>query len=695
MPLSQKLRRAVAGAALLHPAVLTSQAPAPTLKDPDIAKVYGLALKVQVMADVCINQFAAQSAGVPAAAAAWNTKHARDQLDTLIAHTSGGSRNASMARGIMRFIGPKILGPNPAEACSAFDALLATAENDVGVSDPTALRNARRKLGATELTELANATPAAGPVTSFRRPVSDVVTPPAGADSLAVLDAITQAATAAQAGVDSAAPTRTPSVPSRGARAPRRGSAAGRGSGRAPSTATVASNRDAVPSGSVQGNAGIATDTLPNPPREPTTRGPDAAPPTIPPAVRAPRQAAATASTGESPRVTSLAEVQGPAGWQKQLMNDGSVSFVIAKNDTGFATVIVSPDQPTGGAPIDTVVRNWLRANLGAKLDLEGQFKYGHIYRGITTFNQNVAYADLTPEFRNGDKGMRLVAIAIPRANGMFTPVLMVTKDDQYQYYRAIEFGRWFGKVALPGDTGTRWSLQTSARPGPLQGLWLGSRIANHFNIYGGMDLIVERSYGAFFALGLSPPSSRLAGQVDNMDLNGICVKDPTDCGTYRLEGTRLITLFPTRLGLLDADTAEVKFAQTDSTFFNLRGFPMGKLKPVRGVRLSGEFTSIEGSAVGPNGSFMRSRTITFHPDGRYESQIAVGFTSTPGGINSDNGSVVGTSTSGPNQGTYTIDGFTLTMRPSQGPVRYATLIIFDDDRPIKAVLIDDEYYKQ
>lgn len=136
---------------------------------------------------------------------------------------------------------------------------------------------------------------------------------------------------------------------------------------------------------------------------------------------------------------------------------------------------------------------------------------------------------------------------------------------------------------------------------------------------------------------------------------------------------------------------------RTDPPGFSYDGVSMYRVKPVTSTRLDGEFTSIDGSSSGPNGSIMLSRSINFRADGTYEATRAVGFTSTPGAsTGTDQGSVVGYNPNlGPNRGTCEISGYTLTLRPIGGPVRLATIIFFDDDRPVTSVLIDDDYYKK
>jgi hypothetical protein len=698
MTIDRRIRRAALALVMISPLPLAAQTPEPPslTKDPDLKLLFPLAQKVQVMAELCVKELPQQSAGVPAALATWNERHARPQLDSLIDRTM--KRRAAMGRSVIRMMGAQLFNGDPAAGCSNFAALINSPENDLSISDPTALRNARRKLGAADVAFVdAPGTPPRT-ATTFRVATAATPTPPVEPDVPAAAtlptpdsgrvaprdSALASSATPRAAGAEPSATAATPTAGSRrGARATRgaRGGASSTASAGA-GTAT-ASGSGVLPTG----NSGPVAAT-----EQPVAGAMSGGESATTPAsnARTPRT-----SVNDGARVASLAEVTGPAGWQKALLADGTVSFTVAKNDTGYSTLVVYPDQPLGNLPIDTVLQRWLVAQLKGKLDMADEFKYGRVYRARTTRNQPAAYANITPDFYDSRDGMNVCAVAIVRANGVWTPVMMITKDDQYQYYRQKEFGRWLATAALPGDAGSRWSLAASARPGPLQGLWFGTTLTNRLNLYGGMDLIADRHYATFYRNGVVYSALPDGGQIDNMDLNRTCAEEPTNCGTYYVQGSKLITQFPTELGLVDVDTTDIESPLPANPTVVINGQNLGRVQPVRSLRLDGDYTSIDGSSSGPNGSLMLSRTIVFHPDGRYETNGAVGFSSTPGGLASDNPTVAGYIPGSENRGTYTIDGFTLTLRPGSGPVRLATIVFFDEVRPVTGLLIDDRYYKR
>ena len=596
-------------ATVLLPLIAGAQNTAPArLDDPDIKELFPLAQKVQVMGEICLQQATEYADGVNAALAAWNSKHARPQLDSLINATA--RRRAALGRNLLRAMGATLFGGDVRAVCSNFAAHLGTAEHDLGVSNPAALQAARRKLGAPAY----------------------VAAPVAVASEGASTGAQPQTGTANTTTTPS--PAALPAPPPNGTESP---------------TANGGTTQSAV-----------------------------ARPPTAVP--------------------LSIADIPSPAGWARSQLSNGSLAFSVSKNDTGAANIVVAPPQPLAGLSVENALRVWLRAQLASrlKLSLENTVEVGRTVHG-----QVAAWADETPDFHNSRDGLRVVAVAVARRDNTFIPVLMFTKDDSHQYNRVDQFRAWFSDFALPGDVGTLWS--PLAPPAPpraatvLQGLWFGTQLRPQINIYGGMDMIAARTYIAMYRNGFAYRELPEGGRVDEGTAAALCRDDPTDCGTYRVEPTRIIFDWNTKLGLVETDTAVVEQPRKDPLAFEFDGVPLSRISPVAMTRLTGEFTSIDGSSSGPNGSISVARSITFHPDGRYEATRAVGFTSTPGAsTGTETGSVVGYNPNiGPNRGTYEILGYTLTMRPENGPVRRSTIVFFDDDRPVTSVLIDDNYYKR
>jgi hypothetical protein len=663
-------------------AMLAQPAPA-SLDDPDISLLYNLAQRVQAMAEVCQQQLPDVSAGVPAALSTWNTRHARVQLDALVERTA--RRRAAMGRSMLRMSGPSLLGADPRAACANFGSYVSTAQYDLGLANPNALTDARRKLGAPPLVATTSEVqPTAGATASVNAPVNS--TAQTAPTTVAGDAASSQVAVGEPPPVEiSSSPTtpvttRTPPT-RRGGREPARQPT--RPASREPEAATTT----------------VATAPLANgePPDVEISPARSGTSPTRTGAQSTPQTSPALPATAGPPErtVSALMDVVGPAGWSKQPGSGGGVIFRNPPTDSSKATLFIFPDQSTGGASLDSALQRFLVATLRDRLDMKDEFKYGGPSTAITMRGQLMAYDDIDPDFPDSRDGMNVLAVAISRGGGRYTPVMMITPDDRHKYDLKKTFAAWFRTVVLPGDVGARWSLAGRARPGPFKGLYMGSSLTNQINIYGGMDLIANRHYATFFRNGIVYSALPDAGQIDNMDFAKVCTEEPENCGTYYVQGKQLISQFPNNIGGIDVDTSEVFEPGDPTTGMRFSGQSLFKVAPVAAMRLDGEFTSIDGTSSGPNGSLMISKSIHFFPDGRYESTSAVGFTSTPGGLASDNGTVVGYVPGSERIGTYTIEGYTLTLKPQQGPTRYATILFFDDERPVKSVLIDDSYYKR
>jgi len=92
------------------------------------------------------------------------------------------------------------------------------------------------------------------------------------------------------------------------------------------------------------------------------------------------------------------------------------------------------------------------------------------------------------------------------------------------------------------------------------------------------------------------------------------------------------------------------------------------------------------GSIGGQSNSVVSEKYITFSPDGRYQKS---GFS----GASFDNSNAAGTFTSkkGVTTGTYSIEGYTLTLTPSAGPPEQYSVVFEDPSPSPKAIFINDD----
>lgn len=385
--------------------------------------------------------------------------------------------------------------------------------------------------------------------------------------------------------------------------------------------------------------------------------------------------------------------IAAPAGWVTVPATNRVIEFATAPRDSGLARIIIEPPRALGGMKIDAALTQWLQRSLSTRLELSLE---NSVTVGRTTGGQVAAWADETPDIRGSRDEMRVIGIAIKHRDDTFTPVLFIARGDLQHYELARTFGKWMREVPLRGESRERrWSPFTPPAPAPLAGLWWGVQMQNQLNIFGGSSLIADRSYVTLYRSGMAYRQLPDGGRVENADPAQLCAGDSfDDCGTFRITRDSIHFDWFTSEGMVESDAAELVEAGTPDARFFFNGRWMNRVTPLTTLRLDGEYTTISGTS-GPSGSISSSNSIMFFPDGRYEATRFVGFAM--GGSTLDpSPTVVGSSTSGLNRGTYEIRGYTLIMRPVSGPVRHATIVIEDPDkRPVSSVFIDDAYYRR
>ena len=408
-------------------------------------------------------------------------------------------------------------------------------------------------------------------------------------------------------------------------------------------------------------------------------------------------------SGGLRPFVPTAANLQAPPGWIAKPAGTSVAEFATAPTDIGSAVIVVEQPQPLAGRTVEVALTAWLRARLGSRLELSLQHS---VSSARTVRGQAVAYADETPSIlgRGRWDEMRMIGVAIAHRDGTFTGVLFLARSDEHQYTMrqydlARQFEVWLRSAPIRGETGpASWSPATPIASRPLQGLWLGATLRNQLNLYGGMDLISERTYVVLYPNGMAYHAMPTGGRIDTVDPQQLCTGNDFDaCGTYRVVGRTIVFETFTDHGFVTSETAELSATGSSDPSFELDGTNMGRIKPANpGRRLQGSYTSIDGTSAGPNGSLALSRTLVFHPDGRYETDRYIGTILSPGASSGvDNGTIVVTNQSATRTGTYEIRGFTLILRPDAGAPQYSTIVFFDDDPDATSVLIDDAYYRR
>lgn len=204
-----------------------------------------------------------------------------------------------------------------------------------------------------------------------------------------------------------------------------------------------------------------------------------------------------------------------------------------------------------------------------------------------------------------------------------------------------------------------------------LAGLFMGSETGLKLNPQGGLDLEVDTTLYFFDEKGLysrTPP-------IGTEDLAAFCPTRPKRCGTYAASETD-ITLNGVRdYGIVVARTHDLEQREKSVRIGRDR---LTLVEPADDLKLGGSWTftwAKTGSTAAASTSVSGSRTITFSADGRFTRDGSVSVSSV-----SDDGGIAGSSDREPQSGTYTIDGYTLTMTPDGGETETASLYMPDNN---------------
>jgi hypothetical protein len=222
---------------------------------------------------------------------------------------------------------------------------------------------------------------------------------------------------------------------------------------------------------------------------------------------------------------------------------------------------------------------------------------------------------------------------------------------------------------------------------GGQKGLYWANGLINMPNAFGGMDLRAERYYVMLFPNGQAYRELPEDGHVDDLNFTAACQKRPKNCGTYDISGGQIHFKWPEEYGLVEESKGA--WSPGDRGGLETNGHHYTRILPVHGLRVSGKYTSTfasVGSIGGQSNSVVSEKYITFSPDGHYQKS---GFS----GASFDNSNAAGTFTSkkGVTTGTYSIEGYTLTLTPSAGPPEQYS-VVFEDPTPSpKAIFINDD----
>jgi hypothetical protein len=207
-----------------------------------------------------------------------------------------------------------------------------------------------------------------------------------------------------------------------------------------------------------------------------------------------------------------------------------------------------------------------------------------------------------------------------------------------------------------------------------LQGLYYGSELRNQLNF--ATNAYEFRTINYYY---LFSPDGRVyyglptAEWIENFDANAMADQDPSNLGFYSISGGEITFSFP------DAEPYTRAFSQSGENLF-LGNVRLDPIKPLpSGFTLNGSyyyqsFTNIstpgDVDAGGIEGSVSGQSTITFYPDGRFDSSSFVGSSSTGMTTNATSSETQSGS------GTYSFENYKLILSYEDGTQQIVSFFV-------------------
>jgi hypothetical protein len=228
---------------------------------------------------------------------------------------------------------------------------------------------------------------------------------------------------------------------------------------------------------------------------------------------------------------------------------------------------------------------------------------------------------------------------------------------------------------------------------GARPGFYFGSRLQNQLNPLGGMDLNAVREYLVLLPTGQAFQALPIGGHVLDMDFAAECTRLPHACGTYQIQGNRIDFIWRGEYGMVTHESSQWDTGEGGkASVASFNGTRVFEASPVRNLRITGRYTSTfasVGSTAFQSTSVVAQTFISFSPDGSYQKSgfSAASFTGTGAAGTVQNRKGVQT-------GRYALNGYTLTLTPSDGGTPETFTTVFEEINPSpKAVFINDKAF--
>jgi len=284
---------------------------------------------------------------------------------------------------------------------------------------------------------------------------------------------------------------------------------------------------------------------------------------------------------------------------------------------------------------------------------------------------------------------MQVVTVSFNPPGTLITVhLVIINADDNTEDAIEAEFDKLIAGFDFAGE-GVRPGIPAIPESEQrLEGLWLNVSSGLAINPMGGMDFEVDMNTLYFDGEG------RLAEEppAGTDSLAAFCETKPTVCGVYAIAGGKLTQrMVGYRFGIVTEETDTLEVSKDRISIGRDEYFP---IEPSDNLKLEGTWTSFwaqSGTLGGTSTAISSTRTLAFARDGRFNRS---GFTSMSSNIESGdtNTSIAGSSETPEDHGTYSIDGYTLTLMADSGETEVLSLYL-PDKADVDLLMIDGSSY--
>lgn len=388
----------------------------------------------------------------------------------------------------------------------------------------------------------------------------------------------------------------------------------------------------------------------------------------------------------QSPIVAGEVEITPPAGWTVE--NQASGAVILKRQDKVSSLILVG----SGPAklPMNQTLTDTMRNSVHiSDLDLK-------VSDGISVSGYPAMTFDEVARPPKGSR-LRIVGIGLD-LGGRYQVAWLATGSNSDARDRVNEFNEMVRTWRFKVPTKNAWNpAKPRSVPSGLAGFYWGSKIENQYNGFtGSLDLRAIREHIVLLPNGQAYFGIPPEGRVLDMDFDAMRRLRPSSCGTWSVDGDEIVFERATDIGLIRRVSSKLNRSSSGSARIHYRGIDLSPATPAPSdLRIQGSYTT--SNVTMANTAFSSTtassaRTISFTLDGRYAKMgfTAVSFSSDSGDSRS---SGAGKRKSEAENGSYTIDGFRLTLKPDNAQPQHFTVLIETSGSSPGALFINGAAY--